>query len=151
MRSCAVCGLGGGEDHHVPRGQPAHVERESRATLLIRASREIERRRASTISVGADDKDRTGDLLALLQVVGDGRVAEWEDPLGGVTPILVVAVAVVGAQVDQVQGRARVGVMVFAQIVFADPSVEVGRPTPAVETSTWCSLRVRLSPKSRFS
>ena len=42
-------------------------------------------------------------------MVGDGRVAEWEDPLGGVAPILVVAVAVVGAQVDQVQGRASVG------------------------------------------
>ena len=42
-------------------------------------------------------------------------------------------------------------VMVFAQIVFADPSVEVGRLTPAVETSTWFCLRVRLSPKSRFS
>ena len=42
-------------------------------------------------------------------------------------------------------------VIVFAQIVFEAPSVEVGRLTPFVETSTWRSLRVRLSPKSRFS
>ena len=42
-------------------------------------------------------------------MVGDGRVAEWEDPLRGVAPILVVAVLIVRTQVDQVQGRARVG------------------------------------------
>ena len=34
-------------------------------------------------------------------------------------------------------------VMVFAQIVFAAPSVDVGRLTPPVETSTWRSWRVR--------
>ena len=42
-------------------------------------------------------------------MVGDGRVVEGQDLLGGVTPVLVVALVVVGAQVDQVQGRARVG------------------------------------------
>lgn len=100
---------GGGEDHHVPRGQATHVEREGRATLLIRARREVEGRRAAAVVVRADGEDRTGDLLADLQVVGDGRVVEGQDLLGGVTPVLVVALVVVGAQVDQVQGRARVG------------------------------------------
>lgn len=32
----------------------------------------------------------------------------------------------------------------FAQIVFEAPSVEVGRLTPFVETSTWRSLRVQV-------
>ena len=42
-------------------------------------------------------------------MVGDGRVIEGEDRLGGIAPVLVVALVVVGAQVNQVQGRARVG------------------------------------------
>ena len=40
---------GGGEDDHVPRGQAAHVERESRAALLIRARREVKGRRSATV------------------------------------------------------------------------------------------------------
>ena len=105
----AISVAGGGEDHHVPRGQATHVEREGRSALRIRARREVEGRRAAAVVVRADGEDRTGDLLAVLQVVGDGRVVEGQDLLGGVTPVLVVALAVVGAQVDQVQGRARVG------------------------------------------
>ena len=42
-------------------------------------------------------------------MVGDGRVVEGEDRLCGIAPVLVVALVVVAAQVDQVQGRARVG------------------------------------------
>ncbi|WP_295910721.1 hypothetical protein [uncultured Actinomyces sp.] len=42
--SCAVRVGGGGEDDHVPRGQAAHVERESRAALLIRARRDVKGR-----------------------------------------------------------------------------------------------------------
>ena len=103
------CVYGGREDHHVPRGEATHVERDRRASLLIRAGREVERRWAATVVVRADGEDGRGDGLALLQVVGDGCAIEGEDPLGCVTPVLVVAVLVVGAQVDQVQGRARVG------------------------------------------
>ena len=107
--SCAVRVGGGGGDHHVPRGQATHVEGNRRAALIIRARREVEGRRAVTVIVRADGEDRTGDRLAVLQVVGDGGVVEGQDRLGGVAPVLVVALVVVGAQVDQVQGRARVG------------------------------------------
>ena len=106
---CAVRVGGGGEDDHVPRGQAAHVEGDRRAALIISARREVEGRRAATVVVRADGEDRTGDRLAVLQVVGDGGVVEGQDRLGGVAPVLVVALVVVGAQVDQVQGRARVG------------------------------------------
>ena len=47
--SCAVRVGGGGEDDHVPRGQAAHVERESRAALLIRARREVKGHRSATV------------------------------------------------------------------------------------------------------
>ena len=100
--------LCGGEDHHVPRGEPADVEGDSRVALFIRAERDIQLRRAAAVIVGADDEYGGGSRLARSEVVGDRCVAKRQGPLRGVTSVFVVAVLVVGAQVDEVQGCARV-------------------------------------------
>lgn len=105
----AVRILRGREDHHVPRGEPADVEGDSRVALFIRAERDIQLRRTAAVIVGADDEYGGGSRLARGEVVGDRRIAKRQGLLRGVTPVFVVAVLVVGAQVDEVQGCARVG------------------------------------------
>ncbi len=63
-------------------------------------------------------------------------LSKGSDLLGGVTPVLVAATPSLSLVRRLIRRWAvpALDVMVLAQIVFAAPSVEVGRPTPPVET-----------------